>query len=122
MRKLDTGTCDHCHGTFGYYLIHNGFNESAHSYCVDCGRTGLVSLYGVPKEIHLIPGPITPKAKDFLMPCSCGGLLSGEASPRCPHCGQRLSAEDATLYIEFQAEGPNLAGVGKGLGGDFMHS
>jgi hypothetical protein len=41
-RTHDIGDCEHCKKKFGYYLIHNGFNDSAYAYCDTCGSTALL--------------------------------------------------------------------------------
>ena len=43
-RELSVGECEHCHGQFGYYLIHSGFNDSNYAYCDFCGKTAVLSL------------------------------------------------------------------------------
>jgi hypothetical protein len=46
-RNDGSGVCDHCSAPFGYYLIHNGFNDTAYGYCDLCGRTALVMVGSV---------------------------------------------------------------------------
>jgi hypothetical protein len=43
--------------------------------------------------------------EQYLEPCECGGRFSKGNSPRCPQCGQALSADKATGYIEAQSPG-----------------
>ena len=105
-RRHDIGVCEHCKKQFGYFLIHNGFNDSSYAYCDACGLTALFNLYTVPKGISLKPHQIiTPEIEPHLAPCQCGGAFRASAVPRCPHCQQPLSAVLATDYIERQAEG-----------------
>jgi len=56
MRHKDLGTCDKCGKKFEYYLIHNGFNESAYAYCDKCGRTAILDYYSklVPKGVEMV--------------------------------------------------------------------
>ena len=105
-RRKDQGTCEHCRKTFGYYLIHNGFNESSYAYCDKCGSTALLDTWKIPKGIHVERHQaVTPDVESHLSPCSCGGLFRAGASPRCPHCHESLSPVSATEYIEAHAEG-----------------
>jgi hypothetical protein len=105
-RRHDIGVCEHCKKQFGYYLIHNGFNDSSYAYCDACGLTALFSLWTVPKSISVKPHQIiTPEIEPHIAPCQCGGAFKASAVPRCPHCQQTLSAVLATDYIERQAEG-----------------
>jgi hypothetical protein len=108
-REKDIGRCETCGEKFGYYLIHNGFNDTAYSYCDSCGMTSLVGGWGdtkVPKEARLkIHGVISESAEPFLKRCQCGGRFRRGASPRCPHCNAELSAVGATKYIEENAPG-----------------
>jgi hypothetical protein len=105
-RKQDIGDCEHCKKQFGYYLVHNGFNDSAYAYCDTCGATALLSGWTVPKNIHMVLHQnITPEVQPHLAPCHCGGSFHAGASPRCPHCRQILSAVLAADYIESQVEG-----------------
>ena len=105
-RKHDIGDCEHCNKEFGYYLIHNGFNESSYAYCDACGLTALLDGWKVPKSVHMVPHQmITPELEPHLAPCQCGGSFKAGASPRCPRCRQVISAVRATEYIEREAEG-----------------
>lgn len=55
------GVCEHCKQRFEYYLIHNGFNESAYAYCAACSTTALLDRWKVPKGIEVNwYGAITP--------------------------------------------------------------
>src|SRR5271169_833762 len=108
-REQDVGICDQCHKTFGYYLIHNGFNESWYAYCDRCGATAILSLYS-PRTSKLwlgkmLQGLIPPEIEPHLRPCSCGGRLIAAATPRCPHCDQSLSPVAAADWIERNAPG-----------------
>jgi hypothetical protein len=108
MRKKDIGTCDRCGKQFEYYLVHNGFNESAYAYCDKCGRSAILDYYSksVPKGIGFGYGKEIDSAWErWLEPCECGGRYKGGAQPRCPHCGNELSAEAATQYLEANAPG-----------------
>ena len=81
MRPTDTGTCESCGHTFQYWLIHNGFNDSAFAYCDRCGcEASLSGWYDrIPPHAHLkIHGPVNPEAVALLQPCSCGGCISRE--------------------------------------------
>lgn len=105
-REHYIGDCEHCKKQFAYYLIHNGFNESAYAYCNTCGVTALLDGWKVPKGIHMVPHQsITPEIEPHLASCQCGGNFRAGASPRCPHCQQPLSALHAADYIEREAAG-----------------
>jgi len=106
-RKHEIGKCDQCSKSFGYYLIHNGFNDSSYAYCDSCGMTALLNLYQIPKiGIKLEPyQAIASEIEPFLQDCSCGGNFRSGEAPRCPHCHCSLSATEATLFIEAHAEG-----------------
>jgi len=106
-RKNEIGKCDQCGESFGYYLIHNGFNDSSYAYCDSCGMTSLLNGYKIPPiRVKLEPYQvITPEAEPFLRECSCGGKFRSGATPRCLHCHCPLSATEATPFIEAQAEG-----------------
>jgi hypothetical protein len=105
-RQDGIGRCASCDATFGYMLVHNGFNDSAYAYCDRCGTTALFSAYasaapaGVDVGFH---GPLRADAEGWAQPCPCGGHFSGAASPRCPHCHEELSASGAAEYIERNA-------------------
>lgn len=112
-RRDGTGDCGGCGATFGYMLIHNGFNESAHAYCDRCGTTALFDAYpaAVPEGVDVgLHGELRPDAEALAQPCACGGTFRGSASPRCPSCLAALSANDAAAYIER-----NALGASKGL-------
>jgi hypothetical protein len=106
-RENLNGKCGECGKRFGYYLIHNGFNDSSYAYCSSCGMAALLSVYQIPKiGVRLEPfQAIKPEIEPFLQNCSCGGKFQSGAMPRCPHCHAHLSATQATSFIEAQAEG-----------------
>jgi hypothetical protein len=52
-----------------------------------------------------VHGPINPEAEMLLSACPCGGVFRADASPRCPRCSERLSADGAAKYIEENAPG-----------------
>jgi hypothetical protein len=108
MRELSPGICEHCRRTFGYYLIHSGFNDSSYAYCEKCGQTAIFSIYD--KRVAKLP-PCPPfkeicaEWEPYILPCGCGGAFKHGAFPRCPHCSQPLSPEKATAYIESNSPG-----------------
>jgi hypothetical protein len=107
-RELSVGNCEHCHDQFGYYLIHSGFNESIYPYCDSCGKTSILSVWDgrMPKLPNCPPHEEMCSAMEqYLHPCACGGHFIRGAAPRCPRCGETLSAESATSYIESNARG-----------------
>jgi hypothetical protein len=107
-RRDGDGTCKTCNQTFGYMLIHNGFSDSAYAYCDLCGKTALFSAWSptAPKGIDVgFHGPLRQAVEARVQPCSCGGAFRGSAPPRCPRCGERLSAEQAAEYLERNAPG-----------------
>jgi hypothetical protein len=107
-RELSVGNCEHCHGQFGYYLIHSGFNDSIYAYCDSCGKTAILSVWD--KRMPKLPDcpqhqEICSAMEAYLQPCDCGGCFRQGAKPRCPRCGEALSAEAASSYIESNAPG-----------------
>ena len=109
-RKREIGACEHCEKEFGYYLVHNGFNDSAYAYCDRCSYSVHLSVLSKnPLGIRLPFQKIPLAVEGFLKPCLCGGSFRASAPPRCPHCRSSLSAIAATTYIE-----KNAAGTAKG--------
>src|SRR2546428_2593310 len=105
-RRDGEGTCDRCARTFGYYLVHNGFNDSAYGYCDACGMTALFSGWSdkIPSGVELpLHGPIDVSVTAYTRSCTCGGRFRGTASPRCPGCKHALSAVAAAAFIERNA-------------------
>jgi hypothetical protein len=107
-RELSVGKCEHCHGQFGYYLIHSGFNDSIYAYCDSCGKTAVLSLWD--KRMPNLPNcppyeEICSAMEPYLHPCDCGGRFIRGAAPRCPLCDESLSAASAASYIESNAPG-----------------
>ena len=104
----DKGQCETCGKGFAYFLVHNGFNDSAYSYCNRCGRTSILSGWcdiipaGAKLKLHQV---IAETSEPYLEKCECGGNFKRDASPRCPHCNTELSAIAATTYIEKNAPG-----------------
>lgn len=101
------GTCGHCGSEFHWYLIHNGFNNSCHAYCSDCGITAVLSLYApqLRNSKNAGTGEISAEIEPLLKPCVCGGRFAVGGKPRCPRCKQVLSAEAAAVYIEAGSAG-----------------
>jgi len=104
------GTCEHCGAQFPYYMIHNGFNDSAYAYCDRDGTTALLDVYALrPADVRFEPFMrITKDIEPFLRPCNCGGRFTASASPRCPKCRHELSATDAAAWIERNAKGTDV--------------
>ncbi len=107
MSRTDgLGTCEQCGRSFPYYLIHNGFNESAYAYCAECGQTALMDGWRMPFKLAAdVHGPIKPEHEHLLQPCPCGGLFRASSGPRCPHCQKQLSPTKAAEWIEANAPG-----------------
>lgn len=107
MSRVDgCGCCEACKGSFPYYLIHCGFNDSAYAYCRRCGRTAILDVLVAPKGVEVRLGEPVPSAVESrLLPCECGDRFSGTSCPRCPHCSHELSASLATEWIEANAAG-----------------
>jgi hypothetical protein len=103
----DIGTCENCDQQFSYALIHNGFNDSAYAYCDICGCTAFFSAWEpIPNGVSLrFHGSIDEEIEPLLERCSCGGHFRADASPRCSHCEQPLSADEAGKYLEANALG-----------------
>lgn len=107
-RSAGEATCAHCSARFGYFLVHNGFNDSAYAYCDTCGKTAILSGWAknIPADVGLpMHQPITPAIETHLDACSCGGRFRAHASPRCPHCRYLLDAAGLTAEIEQNAPG-----------------
>jgi hypothetical protein len=108
-RRQDTGICEHCHANFGYYLIHNGFGDSAYGYSDSTCYTCLLDSWKVPPGVHLqIQKKITPDIENHLLPAPDGGRFRALSVPRCPHCNHPLDPVKATEYIEKNAEGTKV--------------
>jgi len=105
-REDGKGSCSCCEKQFGYYLIHNGFNDSSYAYCDLCGEICLLNLWTLPAGVEIKEYGVVPKNVEALLkPCKCGGTFRKSAAPRCPHCSSTLSATDAAKYIEANALG-----------------
>lgn len=102
------GKCTNCSQEFTYWLIHNGFNDSAYAYCDRCGKTAILSAWSdkIPKDSPInLHEKINPDVEPFLSLCECGGKFTHDASPRCPHCCEELSPVKATTWLERNAPG-----------------
>ena len=107
-REDGKGICEHCGAAFGYYLIHNGFNDSTYAYCDACGGTAVLNLRAMAQRLGRVPDLVAPLPKELehrLAPCRCGGRFVAEGVPRCPACRERLSPESAAAWIERNAPG-----------------
>lgn len=107
-RNNDTGICEHCGQKFAYYLLHNGFGDSAYAYCDSCEYAAILSGWheSIPAGAGLkVHQRILPSVEAFLKPCPCGGKFKADAGPRCPHCHQVLSPLLAKNYLEANAPG-----------------
>lgn len=106
-RRDGSVTCQECGTSFQYYLIHNGFNQSAHAYCEACGRTLVLGLpFQSPSDSAAQGfGSVTAETEGVLPPCPCGGRFRGDATPRCPSCCSALSATSIASQIEANASG-----------------
>lgn len=106
-----TGVCEHCGDTFSYWLVHNGFNDSAYAYCETCGACALFSRWfkNIPEGASFTPyGVLPPASEPFVKLCTCGGHFRANAKPRCPSCFEELCAKKAATYIESNAPGTAL--------------
>ncbi|HEX9138089.1 MAG TPA: hypothetical protein VF905_14290, partial [Nitrospirota bacterium] len=68
-RASDKGRCENCGREFGYYLIHNGFNERCYAYCEDCGATAILDCLSQDRAEEGLPrhAAITVKSEMFLL-------------------------------------------------------
>lgn len=110
-RSDGKATCGHCRAQFDYFLVHNGFNDSAYAYCDTCGMTALLSGWAtnIPAQVELhVHQPVTAEVEPWLRPCSCGGRFRGHASPRCPECHEPFPAAGLTSDIERNAPGTKV--------------
>jgi len=106
-REQKVGVCDDCSETFRYDLIHNGFNDSAYSYCDSCGRTVLLNRFSsmsVSPNLKVHQRLWDGELERLLRPCPCGGKFRADASPRCP-IAANLSPFMAKRYREGNASG-----------------
>ena len=117
-RQNHQGTCAHCGESFAYHLIHNGFNESCYAYCAACGMTALIDTLYKDRAADGLPRhrAITEGGERFLASCSCGGSFRAGAAPRCPHCREILSANEAASWIERQLQAQAKVGTGSVTG------
>lgn len=107
-REDGKGKCDECGALFGYYLIHNGFNDSTYAYCDRCGCTAVLNLLAMEKRLGELPKlvvPIPERLESHLSPCQCGGRFRTSGVPRCPRCRHPLSAKRAATWVEKNAPG-----------------
>jgi hypothetical protein len=105
-REQNPGYCDNCNKPFHYYLVHNGFGDSAYAYSDSTCFTCILDGWHVPDGITLkIQRKITEDIENYLLPAPDGGSFKASAVPRCPHCNQPLDPIKATEYIEKNAEG-----------------
>ena len=109
MSTFQKGVCEHCLREFNYQLWHAGFSDFSYAYCDACGLVATLSYQGIQKSFT---PPITAAYREIdidfeslLKPCNCGGSFRKGASPRCPHCGFKISAKSAASYIEANAPG-----------------
>ena len=107
-RELSVGNCEHCHDQFGYWLVHCGFSDCVYAYCDSCGRTAILSMGD--RRMPTLPDcpgqqEICSAMESHLQECECGGYFKKGAAPRCPRCGEPLSAQSAVSYIESNAPG-----------------
>jgi hypothetical protein len=108
MHPSTSGTCEHCAARFAYDVFHAGFSELAYAYCERCGQTALFDGWSpkVPPTARTSRHQaISPGLEPLVAPCACGGRFLANASPRCPSCGEALSADAAAEWIELNAEG-----------------
>ena len=87
-----------------------GFGYNSYAYCDDCGALALLNylnpqVAGISTALSIEYAEIDESWEQFLLPCPCGGRFRKGASPRCPFCNERLSAEYAAEHIEAQALG-----------------
>ena len=107
-RKQDSGVCDKCSASFDYFLLHNGFNNSAYAYCSESGCVAILNGYcdQIPAGVELtVHRSINAEIEIHLECCKCGGTFRSSSAPCCPSCKKRLSADAARAYIEQNAPG-----------------
>lgn len=105
-RETSEGACDKCGAAFQYYLIHNGFGDTAYAYSDSTTYTVLLDEWKIPANVPVkIQGKIQKETEEYLLPAPDGGIFRSSASPRCPVCGQVLDPVAATRYIEADAKG-----------------
>lgn len=111
-KQASCAFCPDCGHQFPYDIWHCGFGDDWYLYCNRCGMAALFNHWDNTvaeiSKLHNIKGNqgLAPKSLEpFVLPCSCGGVFSLDASPRCPHCARELSAELMTIAIEKNAPG-----------------
>ncbi len=106
-RDPEKGTCESCGLDFEFYLVHNGFNNSAYSYCNACGKTAILDvLFYQYDQLGIGSGRIAKNKVQYIANCECGGKFQFESKPRCPHCLEEISAEAASKYINRKSDDP----------------
>jgi hypothetical protein len=103
------GDCEHCKRSYRYSLWHSGFGDNSYAYCDDCGNLAILN-YTNPAvaafpALSIQFAEIDAAWESLLQPCACGGRFRKCASPRCPHCNEKLSPTHAAAHIEAQATG-----------------
>lgn len=105
-RDHHTGVCDKCGKSFQYYLVHNGFNDSAYAYSDSDSYVTILDGWKAPENTGLkLHGPIGPDIEALLTPSPLGGTFKSGESPKCPHCLSPLDPVLAAEYIERDAPG-----------------
>jgi len=114
MNEQKIGKCDKCSKQFTYSLMHCGFGDCSYAYCDICGKTAFFDDYKLPKELkgllrYSVDSYVIPEQlESFIEKCDCGGHFRHNASPRCPHCKERLSPIEANKYI--RSDSPDKKG------------
>jgi hypothetical protein len=109
MFTLRQGDCEHCVKRYNYDLWNAAFGDFSYAYCDFCGM--LATLDHRHSDVaHLTSDSsqyqeIDAEWEPFIRPCECGGHFRKGASPRCPHCLARLSAEYAAVHIQRTSVG-----------------
>lgn len=101
------GCCHHCQRRFSFAIYDSGFSGSIYAYCDGCGKLLIISDYDprVAKQrkrrdwARVIDKDIEPS----LPKCACGGAYLASASPRCPHCAERLDPEQSRSWLESRS-------------------
>jgi hypothetical protein len=109
MFTLHKGDCENCGHCYHYTLLHAGFGDYSYAYCDRCGALATFdyssSILSTMPPISVPHQVIDAEWEPFIRPCECGGHFRKQASPRCVHCNQVLSAELATAHIERNSAG-----------------
>ena len=101
VRDNSVGVCEHCHSEFAYYIVHNGFNDSAYAYCDACETSAILSGWykAIPPEANLRTHQRVQKMSNRFLSLA----PAAERSEQTP-------IQDVHIVIMFSIHGEELPG------------